>query len=81
MPADRIELAELRLRIPGVDARQGREIMEAALKHASRQVEVGRSVRLRELKLRLEIPEGTPINKLAEVIGDRVAMALCEVSR
>jgi hypothetical protein len=82
MPANRIEIGHLRLRLPGLSAAESRAIAEDALRHAAAELGApARTVAIGDLSLRIRIPEGTPVNRVAAAIGREIARSIREAAR
>jgi hypothetical protein len=82
MSCSRIEISQLRLRFPGLNAGMARGIAESALRHAASELgPVGRSVEIGDLKIRVRVPAGTPVDRLAAEIGKQIARSIREAAR
>ena len=77
MPGEAVRIDELRLRVPGLSAEEGRALgTEVARRISEALPQQGRAEHLGALEVRLAIPAGTPANRLAERVAEEIAKRL-----
>lgn len=77
MGADSVRIDEMRLNIPGLGREEanilGRDVIQRVSKKLPERI---RSRRLTSLDVKVSVPQGTPKERLAEIIAEQICKSL-----